>query len=63
MSKGFIRLGNSCYLFSSEIATWQEAHFRCRERESQLAVLATQYEDTTVRTYLERSEFGKLYIK
>lgn len=26
--------------------------------ESQLAVLATQYEDSTLRTYLERPEFG-----
>lgn len=58
MLKDFIRLGNSCYFLSAEIATWQEAHFRCRDRGSQLAVLASHYEDSTLRSYLERPEFG-----
>jgi len=84
--KNFIRLGNSCYYLSSEIASWQEAHFRCRGNSqvsnyvsfsyqlsvtllnpdlgAQLAVLATQYEDTTLRNYLERPECGMLpYLK
>lgn len=30
VAKDFIRLGNSCYYFSTEIVSWQEAHFRCR---------------------------------
>ena len=47
-------------MFSSEATTWQEAHFRCRDHDAQLAVLATQYEDNTVRSYLERPEFPQL---
>lgn len=56
--KDFIRLGNSCYFVSAEIASWQEAHFRCRDRDAQLAVLSSHYEDSTLRSYLERPEFG-----
>jgi len=60
--KDFIRLGNSCYFVSAEIASWQEAHFRCRDRGAQLAVLSSHYEDSTLRSYLERPEFGKSYF-
>lgn len=59
--KDFIRLGNSCYFVSAEIASWQEAHFRCRDRGAQLAVLSSHYEDSTLRSYLERPEFGMNY--
>ncbi|CAL8105028.1 unnamed protein product [Orchesella dallaii] len=58
--KHFIRLGNSCYFLSAEIVSWQEAHFRCRDKGAQLAVLASHYEDSTLRSYLERPEFAQL---
>ncbi|CAG7838088.1 unnamed protein product [Allacma fusca] len=59
-NKRYIRLANSCYLLSGEIATWQEAHFRCRDLDAQLAVLATEYEDSSLRNYLEKRELAQL---
>ncbi|KAK8753364.1 hypothetical protein OTU49_004072 [Cherax quadricarinatus] len=56
----FIRLGHSCYYFSSEIATWHNAHFECRDLQSQLASLESQWEDQTVLNYLNKPEFATL---
>lgn len=55
----FVRLGNGCYYFSSYIASWQNAHFACRDLGAQLAVLDSRWEDNTIQTYLSRPEFGK----
>lgn len=56
----FIHLGNRCYYFSSEMASWHSAHFSCRDRGSQLASLETRWEDNTIRSYLNRPEFGEM---
>lgn len=56
----FLRLGNSCYYLSIEMATWHAAHFACRDRGSQLAALETQWEDTTIRNYIRKPEFGMI---
>lgn len=58
----FVRLGNGCYYFSSYIASWQNAHFACRDHGAQLAVLDSRWEDNTIQTYLSRPEFGKLCL-
>merc|ERR1712063_169316 len=54
------RLGNGCYLFSSHITSWQNAHFACRDAQAQLAVFETRWEDSTIGTYLSRPEFAPL---
>ncbi|XP_032780514.2 C-type lectin domain family 10 member A [Daphnia magna] len=56
----FVRLGNGCYYFSSYIASWQNAHFACRDHGAQLAVLDSRWEDNTIQTYLSRPEFARL---
>ncbi|CAL4147804.1 unnamed protein product, partial [Meganyctiphanes norvegica] len=56
----FLRLGNGCYYFGSEMATWHDAHFACRDRDSQLITLETQWEDLTIRHYLNKPEFARL---
>jgi len=56
----FVRLGNGCYLFSSHITSWQNAHFACRDAQAQLAVFETRWEDSTIGTYLSRPEFAPL---
>ena len=55
----FVRLGNGCYHFSSHIASWQNAHFSCRDLGAQLGSLDSRWEDSTIRSYLSRPEFGK----
>ncbi|KAF4518149.1 hypothetical protein B566_EDAN008851 [Ephemera danica] len=57
---GFVRLGNACYMLSQHIATWQEAHFACRDLGSQLAGLETAWEDQTIRHYLNKEELARL---
>lgn len=42
------------------MATWHAAHFACRDRGSQLAALETQWEDTTIRNYIRKPEFGMI---
>jgi hypothetical protein len=56
---GFVRLGNACYMLSQHIATWQDAHFACRDLGSQLAGLETAWEDKTMRKYLNKPELGE----
>ncbi|XP_059052427.1 uncharacterized protein LOC131847008 [Achroia grisella] len=50
----FIRLGHSCYFFSENKATWQNALFACKDRESNLSVPA-RWEDRNLRAYLNKS--------
>ncbi|XP_052750392.1 uncharacterized protein LOC116413606 [Galleria mellonella] len=49
----FIRLGHSCYFFSEKQATWQNALFACKDRESNLSVPA-RWEDRNLRAYLNK---------
>ncbi|XP_063621247.1 uncharacterized protein LOC134793566 [Cydia splendana] len=49
----FIRLGHSCYFFSETKATWQNALFACKDRESNLTVPA-RWEDRNLRNYLNK---------
>merc|ERR1712071_408746 len=39
----FLRLGNGCYLFSSHITSWQNAHFACRDVQAQLVVFENRW--------------------
>jgi hypothetical protein len=41
----FARNGNSYYFFSTHMATWQDAHFECKDRYSELARLEKVWED------------------
>nr|WIM01416.1 C-type lectin domain containing 46kDa protein [Limnephilus flavicornis] len=54
----FIRLGNSCYYFSPVKATWQDAHFACKDRESNLTS-PQRWEDRKLREYLNTPEVEK----
>ncbi|CAB3373288.1 Hypothetical predicted protein [Cloeon dipterum] len=56
----FVKLGNSCYLLSKQILSWQDAHYYCRDMNSHLASLETAWEDSTLRNYLDRSELARL---
>ncbi|XP_064109023.1 perlucin-like protein [Macrobrachium nipponense] len=56
----FLRLGQSCYYFSRSMANWHNAHFACRDRGGQLATLESQWEDNTIKSYLNRTEFARL---
>jgi len=58
--ESFIRLGNGCYFFSAQISSWQNAHFTCRDMESQLLVLDSRWEDSTIRSYLSKPQFARL---
>ncbi|KAJ2946856.1 hypothetical protein O0L34_g16185 [Tuta absoluta] len=54
----FIRLGHSCYFFSENKATWQNALFACKDRESNLSVPA-RWEDRNLRKYLNKPDIEK----
>jgi hypothetical protein len=41
------------------MATWQEAHFECKDRDSELARLEKGWEDRNMRSYLNKPELGK----
>ncbi|XP_063591130.1 perlucin-like protein [Penaeus indicus] len=56
----FIRLGNSCYYFSTDMNSWHSAHFACRALNSQLAALETRWEDQTLRNYMNKPHFAPL---
>ncbi|XP_059613344.1 uncharacterized protein LOC132259646 [Phlebotomus argentipes] len=51
----FVRLGNECYYFSSEKASWLDAHFECKDRNSKLAE-PFKFEDYRLRKHLLRAE-------
>ncbi|KAL1131474.1 hypothetical protein AAG570_011091 [Ranatra chinensis] len=56
--KRFIRSGNSCYFLSAGMATWHDAHFKCRDMGggSELAVFDKKWEDRNMRVMLNRNE-------
>lgn len=54
----FIRLGHSCYFFSDNNATWQDAFFACKGRDSNLSVPA-RWEDRNLRNYLNKPDVKK----
>ncbi|GLH14491.1 Putative CTL6 [Gryllus bimaculatus] len=56
----FVRHGNSCYYFSVHMATWFDAHFACKDRKSELAILDKGWEDRNMRTYLNKPELARL---
>jgi hypothetical protein len=37
--------GNSCYCFSTHMATWEEAHWASKDRDNELARLENGWED------------------
>ena len=37
--EGWVQRGNSCYLFSSDLANWQGAHHRCQQYGADLVVV------------------------
>lgn len=53
----FVRLGNECYYFATEKASWLDAHFECKDRNSKLAE-PFKFEDYRLRKYLQRLETG-----
>lgn len=54
----FIRMGNSCYFLSKTMATWHDAHFRCRSMGAQLAAFEKRPENAHMRRHLMREEMG-----
>ncbi|XP_028171102.1 uncharacterized protein LOC114360562 [Ostrinia furnacalis] len=54
----FIRLGHSCYYISDKKATWQNALFSCKDRDSNLSVPA-RWEDRNLRNYLNKPTVEK----
>ncbi|XP_069686437.1 snaclec coagulation factor X-activating enzyme light chain 1-like [Periplaneta americana] len=56
----FVRNGNSCYFFSTHMAAWQEAHFACQDKGSDLARLEKAWEDRNMRSYLNKPELAPL---
>ncbi|XP_066991781.2 snaclec botrocetin subunit beta [Anabrus simplex] len=56
----FVRYGGSCYYFSKHMATWFEAHFQCKDRNSELAVMEKGWEDRNMRSYLNKVELARL---
>lgn len=56
----FVRNGNSCYYFSTHLATWQEAHFECKDKGSELARMEKGWEDRNMRSYLNKPELARL---
>jgi hypothetical protein len=41
------------------MATWQEAHFACKDKDSELARMEKGWEDRNMRNYLNKPELGK----
>ncbi|KAJ1528381.1 hypothetical protein ONE63_006796 [Megalurothrips usitatus] len=54
----FIRMGNSCYFMSAYMASWHEAHFKCRGMGAVLAAFEKRSENHNMRKYLMREELG-----
>ncbi|XP_063220393.1 regenerating islet-derived protein 4-like [Bacillus rossius redtenbacheri] len=56
----FVRISNGCYLFSTTMETWQDAFFACRAAGADLAAMETGWEDSNIRSYLNRPELAHL---
>ncbi|KAE8747390.1 hypothetical protein FOCC_FOCC005857 [Frankliniella occidentalis] len=56
----FIRMGNSCYFMSTLMASWHDAHFKCRSMGAQLAAFEKRWENRNMRKYLMREELTPL---
>lgn len=56
----FIRMGNSCYFMSAYMASWHEAHFKCRGMGAVLAAFEKRSENHNMRKYLMREELAPL---
>uniref|UniRef100_A0A6B2E8I3 Putative c-type lectin n=1 Tax=Phlebotomus kandelakii TaxID=1109342 RepID=A0A6B2E8I3_9DIPT len=54
----FVRLGNECYYISNEKASWLDAHFECKDRNSKLAE-PFKFEDYRIRKYLLRTQIER----
>ncbi|CAG9825837.1 unnamed protein product [Phaedon cochleariae] len=50
----FIRQGHRCYYFSKDVATWQEAMFRCRDMHSNIAIIKNAHQDELIRRVLSK---------
>lgn len=50
----FVRLGNKCYYFSNETATWQDAYFHCKDFRSNLAIIKSSHQNKILRTALNK---------
>ncbi|XP_043275185.1 uncharacterized protein [Venturia canescens] len=57
---GFFRLNRKCYYLSAGTATWQQAHFHCKDRNSTLAAPDKKGKDRKLRKYLMGDQFAKL---
>ena len=57
--ENFIKLGNSCYKFSTNDDTWHDAYHNCIDLQSHLISIDSNDEDTTIRKYLRSLEQGK----
>ncbi|KAL0269698.1 UNVERIFIED_CONTAM: hypothetical protein PYX00_007338 [Menopon gallinae] len=51
----FVRVSGSCYFFSTTPETWHDAHFECRDRNANLAVVQKKWQDKNLRFYLNHS--------
>lgn len=56
----FMRLGNKCYFFSNNTATWQEAYFHCKDFHSNLAIIKSAHQNKILRMALSKDSIGKL---
>ncbi|KAK3926062.1 Perlucin [Frankliniella fusca] len=56
----FIRMGNSCYFMSTLMASWHEAHYKCRSMGAQLAAFEKRWENRNMRKYLKHEELTPL---
>ncbi|KAJ8964446.1 hypothetical protein NQ314_004905 [Rhamnusium bicolor] len=55
----FVRQGHRCYFFSKEPATWQDAHFHCRDMHSNIAIIKNANQDKLIRNFLSTKSLGR----
>lgn len=56
---GFFRLNRKCYYLSAGTATWQQAHFHCKDRNSTLAAPDKKGMNRKLKKYLMGEQFGE----
>lgn len=54
-----VGLGNRCYYFSTNESIWTDAHFKCRQNKTKLAVIINKSQDYNLRKFLNNF-IGKL---